>query len=177
MKHKQIVSALLIVATALSASSCGTSKRSLKKTNAALTQMLQTSIQTSALQTVNETSRGNSGRAVSRENPGQTTQERTIIRWFIDSAPKGAQVYYRVISSIPEQVKNTNETYLMTTPYEETRPFNIIGLTYDNANDVQIEIKVSRNGYYDQVKRFNVRQALDQQEISSFFNLVKIEDE
>ena len=69
-------------------------------------------------------------------------------------------------------VKNTNETYLMTTPYEETRAFNILGLTYENARDVQIEIKVVKTGYEAQVKRFNVRQAIDQQEISSFFMLV-----
>ena len=70
---------------------------------------------------------------------------------------------------------NTNETYLTTTPYEETRSFNIIGLTYDNSRDVTIEIKASKRGYEDQVKRFNVRQALDQQEISAFFDLVKKE--
>lgn len=38
---------------------------------------------------------------------------------------------------------------------------------------MQVEIKVKRKGYMDQVKRFNVRQAIDQQEISSFFDLVK----
>ena len=69
-------------------------------------------------------------------------------------------------------MKNTNETYLMTTPYEETRGFNILGLTYENSRDVTIEVKVSKQGYEDQVKRFNVRQAIDQQEISGFFELV-----
>ncbi len=184
MKFKQFSVCLLIVMTAITASSCGTSKRSLKKSNAALQQMLQTTIQASALQTVNENRRskdtsipdGEARNIVSRDNPGQTALERTIIRWFIDSAPKGAQIFYRVISSVPDQVKNTNETYLMTTPYEETRSFNILGLTYENARDVQIEIKVSKSGYYDQVKRFNVRQAIDQQEISSFYNLVKMEE-
>ena len=34
------------------------------------------------------------------------------------------------------------------------------------------EIKVVKTGYEAQVKRFNVRQAIDQQEISSFFMLV-----
>lgn len=110
---------------------------------------------------------------VSRDNPGQTTLEKTIIRWAFDSDPQGARVYWRVISSIPEQVKNTNETYLMTTPYEETRSFNILGLTYENSRDVTIEIKLTKQGYHPQVKRFNVRQALDQQEISAFFELVK----
>ena len=69
-------------------------------------------------------------------------------------------------------VNNTNELYLGTTPYEETRSFNILGLTYDNAHNVQIEIRMSRDGYLDQVKRFNVRQVLDQQEISTFYDLV-----
>ncbi len=73
---------------------------------------------------------------------------------------------------MPEEVKNTNETYMTTTPLEETRSFNILGLTYENAPDVILEIKVSKRGFEDQVKRFNVRQALDQQEISSFFELV-----
>ena len=41
-----------------------------------------------------------------------------------------------------------------------------------SSRDVQIEIKVVKTGYEAQVKRFNVRQAIDQQEISSFFMLV-----
>ncbi|MBR1687383.1 MAG: hypothetical protein IJ710_02500 [Prevotella sp.] len=110
---------------------------------------------------------------VTRETAGQTDLERTIIRWFFDSDPKGARIFWRVISSVPAEVKNTNELYLGTTPFEETRSFNILGLTYANSRDVQIEIKLSRKGYLDQVKRFNVRQAIDQQEISSFFDLVK----
>jgi len=113
---------------------------------------------------------------VSRDAPGQTDLERTVIRWFFDSDPRGARIYWRVVSSIPAVVKNTNETYLMTTPFEETRSFNILGLTYENSRDVQIEIKVSKRGYEDQVKRFNVRQAIDQQEISSFFEMVPKEE-
>ena len=110
---------------------------------------------------------------VQRDNPGVTDIEKTILRWFFDSDPRGARIFYRVISSVPDEVKNTNETYLTTTPLEETRGFNIPGLTYDNSRDVTIEIKVSKRGYEDQVKRFNVRQALDQQEISGFFELVE----
>jgi hypothetical protein len=110
---------------------------------------------------------------VSRDNPGGTILERTIIRWYFDSEPRGARVFWRVISSVPDQVKNTNELYLGTTPYEDTRSFNILGLTYENSRDVQIEIKLVRPGYIDQMKRFNVRQAIDQQEISSFFDLVE----
>ena len=119
---------------------------------------------------------GEASNMVSRDNPGQTALERTIIRWYFDSDPRGARIYWRVVSSIPAVVKNTNETYLMTTPFEETRSFNILGLTYENSRDVQIEIKVSKRGYEDQVKRFNVRQAIDQQEISGFFELVEKPD-
>lgn len=98
--------------------------------------------------------------------------EGIIIRWALDSDPRGARIFWRVVSSVPHEVKNTNELYLGTTPYEETRAFNILGLTYENAHNVQIEIKMTKDGYLDQVKRFNVRQALDQQEISTFFDLV-----
>ena len=130
--------------------------------------------QAEALKLYSDTSipQGEARKSVSRDNPGQTALEQTIIRWAIDSDPQGARVFYRVLSSIPAVVKNTNETYLMTTPYEETRAFNILGLTYENSRDVQIEIKVVKTGYEAQVKRFNVRQAIDQQEISSFFILV-----
>lgn len=42
---------------------------------------------------------------------GDTALEHTIIRWFIDSSPKGADVNWRVVSSTPD-VKNTNQNYL-----------------------------------------------------------------
>ncbi len=113
---------------------------------------------------------------VSRDHAGQTDMERAIVRWYFDSDPRGARIFWRVISSVPAEVKNTNETYLMTTPFEETRSFNILGLTYENSRDVQIEIKITKRGYEDQIKRFNVRQALDQQEISGFFELVPKEE-
>ncbi len=85
---------------------------------------------------------GAAEQTVSRDNPGATALEQTVIRWAIDSDPQGAHVFYRVLSSIPAVVKNTNETHPMTTPYEETRSFNILGLTYENSRDVRIEIKV-----------------------------------
>jgi len=112
---------------------------------------------------------------VNRNNAGKSEMEKTILRWYFDSDPRGARIFYRVISSVPAEVKNTNETYMTTTPFEETRSFNIQGLTYENSRDITIEIKVSKRGYEDQIKRFNVRQALDQQEISGFFELVKKE--
>ncbi len=120
--------------------------------------------------------KGEATKVVDREKPGQTALERTIIRWYFESQPQGARIYWRVVSSVPDQVKNTNELWLGNTPFEETRSFNILGLTYENARDVQIEIKVRRNGYIDQTKRFNVRQAIDQQEISSFFDMIKAEE-
>lgn len=119
---------------------------------------------------------GEEKKVVSRDNPGQTALERTIIRWYFESAPQGARIFWRVISSVPDEVKNTNELWLGNTPFEETRSFNIQGLTYENSRDVQIEIKVKRAGYIDQTKRFNVRQAIDQQEISSFFDMIKEEE-
>ena len=109
---------------------------------------------------------------VSRDNPGATELEKTILRWYFDSDPRGARIFYRIISNIPSEVKNSNESYMTTTPLEETKSFNIPGLTYENSNNVTIEIKVTKRGYEDQVKRYNVRQAIDQQEISGFFELV-----
>ncbi len=96
-----------------------------------------------------------------------------VLRWFFDSDPRGARIFYRIISNVPQQVKNTNESYMTTTPLEETRALNIPGLTYENSADVVIEIKLTKRGFEDQVKRYNVRQALDQQEISGFFELVE----
>ncbi len=116
---------------------------------------------------------GGENEVVTRDNPGNTSLERTVIRWYFESEPQGARIFWRVISSVPDQVKNSNENWLGNTPFEETRSFNILGLTYENSRDVQIEIKVRRPGYIDQTKRFNVRQAIDQQEISSFFDMVK----
>ena len=130
-------------AAALLLTSCGVSKRNLKQSNRALAAALQASAEKTkaeALKLYSDTSipQGEARKSVSRDTPGQTALEQTIIRWAIDSDPQGARVFYRVISSIPAVVKNTNEAYLMTTPYEETRSFNILGLTYENSRDVQI---------------------------------------
>ena len=119
---------------------------------------------------------GQAKKVVSRDAPGKTSLEKTVIRWYFESQPQGARIFWRVISSVPEEVKNTNELWLGNTPFEETRSFNILGLTYENSRDVQIEIKVRRNGYLDQTKRFNVRQASDQQEIRSFFDMIQAEE-
>ena len=100
------------------------------------------------------------------------SSQSNIVRWRFDSDPRGARISWRILSSIPDVVQNTNETYLATTPYEETRAFDILGLTYENSTNVSVEIKVERSGYYEQVKRYNLRQAFDQREISGFFELV-----
>jgi hypothetical protein len=170
---------LFLSLSALMLNGCGVGKRATIRHQKSMIEALiqQQSVTTAAVAattSVDPTIRkGESRNMVSRDTPGQTALERTIIRWQFDSEPRGARISWRVISSIPDIVKNTNETYLTTTPYEETRAFNILGLTYENSRDVVVEIKVARAGYYDQVKRYNVRQAIDQQEISGFFELVK----
>lgn len=103
---------------------------------------------------------------------GNTSLEHTILRWFVDSSPKGADVFWRVVSSTSD-VKNTNQVYLGTTPYESTEAFDIKGLTFNNSGDVQIEISCEKAGYAVQKKRFNLRQAIEQKEISTKFNLVE----
>ncbi|MDE6384021.1 MAG: hypothetical protein K2K79_06715 [Paramuribaculum sp.] len=107
---------------------------------------------------------------------GNTELEHTIIRWYILSNPSGADVSWRVVSSTPD-VRNTNANFVGTTPYESTESFDIKGLTAENAGNVQIEVTCERAGYLPQKKRFNLRQAIDQKEISAKFNLVKESDE
>ncbi len=106
---------------------------------------------------------------------GDTALEHTVIRWFIDSAPKGADVTWRIVSSTPD-VKNTNSNYLGTTPYESTETFDIKGLKLENSGNVQVEVSCEKNGYLTQRRRFNLRQVIEQKEISTKFNLVKEED-
>ncbi len=105
---------------------------------------------------------------------GDTALESTVIRWFVASSPAGADVQWRVVSSTPD-VKNTNQNFLGSTPYESTESFDIMGLIYNNSGNVQIEVSCEKAGYVTQRKRFNVRQAIDQKEISTKFNLVKEE--
>lgn len=107
---------------------------------------------------------------------GSTDLEHTVIRWYILSSPQGADVSWRVVSSTPD-VKNTNSKFVGTTPYETTESFDIKGLKYDNSGNIQIEITCEKSGYITQTKRFNLRQAIDQKEISIKFNLVKDSEE
>lgn len=102
---------------------------------------------------------------------GNTALENTVIRWYIDSSPKGADVHWRVVSSTPE-VKNTNLNFVGSTPFESTEVFDIKGLSHNNSGNVQIEITCEKGGYVTQKKRFNLRQVIEQKEISTKFNLV-----
>ena len=106
---------------------------------------------------------------------GNTALEHLTIHWDVNSRPQGADIFWRVISSTPE-VKNQNYRYLQTTPYETTEVFDIKGLTYNNAGNVQIEIKCEKTGYYTQSKKFNVSSIIEEKEISAFFRLV-VEEE
>ena len=105
---------------------------------------------------------------------GNTALEHTVIRWFITSSPQGADVSWRIVSSTPD-VKNTNSTYMGTTPYETTESFNVRGLNFENSGNVQVEVVCEKPGYLTQTRRFNLRQAIEQREISAKFNLVKDE--
>lgn len=106
---------------------------------------------------------------------GNTALEHLTIHWDINSRPQGADISWRVISSTPD-VKNQNYRYLQTTPYETTEVLDIKGLTYNNAGNVQIEIKCEKTGYYTQSKKFNVSSIIDEKEISAFFRLVAEEE-
>ena len=67
------------------------------------------------------------------------------------------------------------ENWVGSTPYETTETLDIKGLTYNNSGDVQIEISCEKPGYIEQKKRFNLRQVIDQKDISTKFNLIKEE--
>jgi uncharacterized lipoprotein YajG len=108
------------------------------------------------------------------QGSGNTALEAQVIRWNVDSSPRGADVKWRVISSTPD-VKNTMENWVGSTPYETTETLDIKGLTYNNSGDVQIEISCEKPGYIEQKKRFNLRQVIDQKDISTKFNLIKEE--
>ncbi len=105
-------------------------------------------------------------------NQSQSEMLNRSIRFNIDSTPRGARVFWRVISSITNEVSGSNEMWLGNTPIEVNRTFNIPGLTYENSRHIQIEIKVRQNGYIDQTRTFNLRQAIDMQDISAYYDLV-----
>ena len=102
---------------------------------------------------------------------GNTALEHLTVHWNVNSRPQGADVFWRVISQTPE-VKNQNYKYLETTPYEGDETINIKGLTYNNAGNVQIEIKVEKKGYYSQTKKLNILSLIDDNDVSYMFKLV-----
>lgn len=106
---------------------------------------------------------------------GDTALEHIVVHWNVNSRPQGADVEWRVISQTPD-VKNQNYKYLETTPYEGSETINIKGLTFNNSGLVQIEIKVSKKGYYTQTKKYDVRSLIDDNDVSYMFRLVP-EDE
>ena len=102
---------------------------------------------------------------------GNTALEHLVVHWNVNSRPQGADVFWRVISQTPE-VKNQNYKYLETTPYEGSETLNIKGLTYNNAGNVQIEIKVEKKGYYSQTKKLDILSIVDDNDVSYMFKLV-----
>lgn len=109
------------------------------------------------------------------QGEGNTALEHLTVHWNVNSRPQGADVFWRVISQTPE-VKNQNYKYLETTPYEASETINIKGLTYNNAGNVQIEIKVEKKGYYSQTKKLDILSLIDDNDVSYMFKLVP-EDE
>lgn len=106
---------------------------------------------------------------------GNTALEHLPVHWNVNSRPQGADVEWRIISKTPD-VKNQNYKYLETTPYEGSETLDIKGLTYNNSGLVQIEIKVSKKGYYSQTKKYDVRSIIDDPDVSYIFRLVQEEE-
>jgi hypothetical protein len=92
--------------------------------------------------------KGEATNMVSRDNHGGTALERNIIRWNFESDPRGPYLLARYLQH-PRRDEKHQRNLPHTMPYEETRAFNILGLTYENSRDVTIEIKMRRKGYYD----------------------------
>ena len=109
------------------------------------------------------------------QGEGNTALEHLVVHWNVNSRPQGADVEWRVISKTPE-VKNQNYKYLETTPYEGTETLDIKGLTYNNSGLVQIEVKVSKKGYYTQTRKYDVRSLIDDNDVSYMFKLVPEEE-
>lgn len=101
--------------------------------------------------------------------------EQITVHFNIDSRPRGADIYWRVISQTPE-VKNQPYKYLQTTDYESTESLNIKGLTRANAGNVQIEIKVEKDNYYPKSTKLNVLSLIDDNDVSKMFKLVPMEE-
>ncbi|MBQ0015567.1 MAG: hypothetical protein KBT04_01100 [Bacteroidales bacterium] len=109
------------------------------------------------------------------QGDGNTALEHLVVHWNVNSRPQGADVEWRVISKTPD-VKNQNYKYLETTPYEGSETLDIKGLTFNNSGLVQIEIKVSKKGFYSQTRKYDVRSLIDDNDVSYMFKLVPEEE-
>lgn len=111
----------------------------------------------------------------SKENDGNAPLDQVTVHFNIDSRPRGADIYWRVVSQTPE-VKNQPYKYLQTTDYESTETLNIKGLTRANAGNVQIEIKVEKDNFYPKSTKLSVLSLIDDNDVSKMFKLVPMEE-
>lgn len=84
---------------------------------------------------------------------------KNIIHVMIGSEPEGSEVYWRIISNVPE-VRSTNRFFLGRTPYRETRNLKLPGLSQENAKQVYIVVEVEKKGYHQVIERFNMASVL-----------------
>lgn len=99
--------------------------------------------------------------------------ESSDVHWLFDSDPDGAKIFWKVNSSIPNFVKNTELLYLGKTPFNETKTLNIKGLNSENADLVEIEIEIVKRGYIKQNKTFRGSVLVELKEISWAFDLIE----
>lgn len=108
-------------------------------------------------------------------NDNEVPLDQVTVHFTIDSRPRGADIYWRVVSNTPE-VKNQPYKYLQTTDYESTETLNIKGLTRENAGNVQIEIKVEKDNFYPKSTKLSVLSLIDDNDVSKMFKLVPMEE-
>lgn len=96
----------------------------------------------------------------------------TKIQWLVNSTPKNANVYWKVVSNTDE-VSNTGEIFLGKTPVEKTSDLKIKGLTEQNSAKVNIEVIVKLDKYFEQKRRFVLKEVLDVEQIGFDLNLKK----
>lgn len=101
------------------------------------------------------------------------SEEVPDIHWGIDSDPSGARVFWRVVSRIPNIVKETDFIYLGSTPIDMVKPLNIKGLTSGNSDNVKIVVRIQSKGYKTETRTFSSNLLTDQNEISWFFELTE----
>jgi hypothetical protein len=97
--------------------------------------------------------------------PKPTPTPDRIFYYDILSDPTSAEVYFRIVSTVPE-VRSTNRTYLGLTPSRGTQTLNIPGLNISNAVNVTIVIEIEKKGYSSRVERYNVLSILSDSAIS-----------